>query len=229
MGDDYQSPITEDMDEFGKIIVESLCCNQSLIHSAYDSPEGIADSDLEDEQLRKMPASPLYIQKRDRDFNSSRKHRVSGKPDAKFSFDSEPTLNTFLARNRGNEPGDQFESIVHSVLRFADTSNAGGSILEGNKDHLLNQARSNLTKQESQVESLNSCINELQQQASTQRLELQDAHNGYIGPRREQSRAQEKLSMKEKVLRETQIRNRHEMAEMKRAQDLRVDESLYKN
>ena len=32
------------------------------------------------------------------------------------------------------------------------------------------------------------------------------------------------LSMKEKVLRDTQIRSMHEMGEMKRAQELRVDE-----
>ena len=42
MGDDYQSPITEDMDEFGKNGVESLSYNQSLTHSAYDSAESIA-------------------------------------------------------------------------------------------------------------------------------------------------------------------------------------------
>ena len=100
----------------------------------------------------------------------------------------------------------------------------GRSLLEGNKDHLLNQATSNLMKQESQVESLNSCINELQQQAHAQRLELHDAHHGYIESRREQSRRQEELSMKEKVLRDTQIRNIHEMGEMKRAEELRVDE-----
>ena len=48
--------------------------------------------------------------------SSSREPRVPGKPDAMFSFDSELTPNTFLARNRGNEPGDQFESGVRSVL-----------------------------------------------------------------------------------------------------------------
>ena len=72
--------------------------------------------------------------------SSSREPSISGKPDAMFSFHSEPTLNTFLARNRGNERGDQFESSVHSVFRFAD-----------NKDHLLNQARSELMKQEHPV------------------------------------------------------------------------------
>ena len=154
MGDDCQSPVTEDMHEFGSNGVKSLSYNESLIHSDYDSAEGIAiaDSDLEDGQLRKMLASPLYIQ-------SGARPRVSGKPDAMFSFDSEPTLNTFLARNRGNEPGDQFKSSVHSVFRFAGPSNVGGSILEGNKEHLLNQARSELMKQEHHVGSLNSCIN----------------------------------------------------------------------
>ena len=42
--------------------------------------------------------------------------------------------------------------------------------------------------------------------------------------RRGQFRLQEELSMREKALRETQIRNFHEMGEMKRAQELRVDE-----
>ena len=46
--------------------------------------------------------------------------------------------------------------------------------------------------------SLKSCINELQQRAYAQRLELQDAQHGYIESRREQARPQEELSMKEK-------------------------------
>ena len=65
MGDDCESPITEDMDEFGKIGVEPLSHNQLLIHSDYDSAESIADSDLEDGQLRKMLASPVCIQERE--------------------------------------------------------------------------------------------------------------------------------------------------------------------
>ena len=42
--------------------------------------------------------------------------------------------------------------------------------------------------------------------------------------RREQVRPQEELVMKEKALRDTQIRSTREMGEMKRAQELRVDE-----
>ena len=88
----------------------------------------------------------------------------------------------------------------------------------------LIKVRSELMKREHQVESLDSCVEELQQQAYAQRLELEDAHHGHVESRREQSRLQEESSMKEKPLRETQIRNIHEIGEMKRAQELRVDE-----
>ena len=79
-------------------------------------------------------------------------------------------------------------------------------------------------KQEHKVESLNSCMNELQQHTYAQRLELQDARHGYVESRREQVRQQKELAMKVKELRDTQIRSMHEMEEMKRAQELRVDE-----
>ena len=156
--------------------------------------------------------------------SSSREPRASGKRDAMFSLNSEPTLDTLSVRNKSNEPGNQFENSVHSVFKFADAINVGGSLLEGNKDHLLDQVRSELMKQEREVGSFNKCINESQQQVYAQRLELQDTQHGYVGSRREQVRLQEELSLKEKVLRYTQIRSMHEMGEMKRAQELRVDE-----
>ena len=99
---------------------------------------------------------------------------------------------------------------INSRVLFS--KNAGErSLLEGNKDHLLSQAKSELMKQEHQVGSLNHCISELQQHACAQRLEEQDAQHGYIESRREQVRQQEELSMKEKVLRGTLIRSMHEM------------------
>ena len=56
-----------------------------------------------------------------------------------------------------------------------------------------------------------------------QRLTLQDAQYGFVESRREQVRLQEELSMR-KVLRNTQIRNMHEMGGMKRPHQLRTDE-----
>ena len=110
------------------------------------------------------------------------------------------------------------------MFKYADPSKLGRSLNEGNKDHLLSQAKSGFMRQEHQVGSINNCISELQHKACAQRLELQDAQHGCIEPRREQVRQQEELSVKEKVLRETQIRSMHEMGEMKRAQELRVDD-----
>ena len=105
-------------------------------------------------------------------------------------------------------------------IRFSNPGNVAKSLL----DHLLAEARSELMKREYKVESLNTCISEFQQQTYAHRLELQDAHLGYVESRREQVRLQEELVMKEKALRDTQIRSIHEMGELKRAQDLRVDE-----
>ena len=56
MRNSHQNPIAEDMGEFGKVGAK-LSCFQSKMHSDYDSAESIADSDLEDGELRKMLAS----------------------------------------------------------------------------------------------------------------------------------------------------------------------------
>ena len=89
---------------------------------------------------------------------------------------------------------------------------------------MLAEARSELMKQEYKVESLNTCISELQRQSRSQRLELDDAHLGYVESQKEHVRLQEELVMKEKALRDIQIRSIHEMGELKRAQESRVDE-----
>ena len=93
-----------------------------------------------------------------------------------------------------------------------------------NRDHLLTQARSELAKQEHKVESLDTCIIELQQQTFAQRLELEDAHFGYGESRRAQVRLQEEIVISEKALRDTQIRSIHVIGYLKRAQEVRVDE-----
>ena len=125
--------------------------------------------------------------------------------------------NALFSSERGN-------LIRSSVFRNASPSKLRGSLLNGIKDHLLNQARSDLAKQELLVESLNKCIGELQQRTEEQRLALQDAQYGFVESRRGQVRLQEELSMKEKALQNTQIRNMHEKGEIKRAQELQVEE-----
>ena len=97
-----------------------------------------------------------------------------------------------------------------SVFGNANLSNLSGTLLEGNKDHLLSQARSDLAKGELHVESLNKCIDDLQKRTEVQDGALQEV--------------QEELLRKENALRDTQIRNTHEMEKMKRAQEQQVGE-----
>ena len=52
----------------------------------------------------------------------------------------------------------------------------------------------------------------------------QDVWNEFVESRREQIRLQEELLRKEKALRDTQIRSKHEMGKTKRAQVQQVDE-----
>ena len=130
---------------------------------------------------------------------------------------------------RTHEHGSQVNSLIGRraflrPFRNANQSNLRGSLIEGNKVHLLNQARSELAKQELHVESLNECIGEQQRPTEEQRLALQDAQYGFVECRREQVRLQEELVMKEKALGDAKIRSMNEMGEMKRAQELRVEQ-----
>ena len=71
------------MERFGKVGAE-MSYFQSQMHSDYDSAESIADSDLEDGELRKMLTSPLYVQGRE-DCESSRISTAPEKLAALFS------------------------------------------------------------------------------------------------------------------------------------------------
>ena len=107
--------------------------------------------------------------------HSSDDHRASGTPAALFS-------------QKRNEQRNQ---IWSSVFGNANLSNLSGTLLEGNKDHLLSQARSDLAKRELHVESLNECICDLQKRTEAQSRALQDVQNEFVESRREQTRLQE--------------------------------------
>ena len=183
-------------------------CSTSGLRCTSTSPrKAFADSCLEDGELQKLLASPLYA------------WRASGKTDAMVVQEREVSAQFAQANRKESlrshssegqkalgKPNALFSSeqgnlIRSSVFRNANPSNLRGSLLESNKDHLLNQARSDLAKQELHVESLNKCIGELQRQREEHRLALQDAQHVFVESRREEVRLQEDLSMKEKVLR----------------------------
>ena len=102
-----------------------------------------------------------------------------------------------------------------------------GTLLAGNKDHLLNQARSDLATKEIHVESLNKCTDDLQKPTEVQGRAFQEVQHEFVESRREQARLQEKLTRKENALRDTQIRSMHELERMTRAQVKQVDEMSF--
>ena len=88
---------------------------------------------------------------------------------------------------------------------------------------LIKQDLYELMRQENQVGSLDNCIEELQQQAYAQRLELEDAQHGNIESRQEQA----EWTTTEKVLRKTQIRNVHEMDQRRELKNYEWKNSPY--
>ena len=116
------------------------------------------------------------------------------------------------------EDVNRFLGSNEPFFRFSNQANVAKSLLDGNRDHLLTEARSEIMKQEYKADSLNTCISELQRQTHAQRLELEDAHFGYAESRREHVRLHEQL-----VMRHSDYKfSRH--GDLKRAQELRVDE-----
>ena len=58
----------------------------------------------------------------------------------------------------------------------------------------------------------------------TERVEIDHTTTGYSQSRREQTLLHEELAVRERTLRETRMRGMHEMEDLKRAHELRVDE-----
>ena len=114
-------------------------------------PESFGETDAVVVQEGELSSQLTQAGKESLRSHSSEGQKASGKPDALFS-------------------SEQGNLIRSSVFRNADPSNLRGSLLEGNKDHLLNQARSDLAKQELHAESLNKCIGELQRQTEASRI-----------------------------------------------------------
>ena len=150
----------------------------------------IADSDLEDGGLQKMlsPLKPrklrrkpdaMVVQERER-----KKREVSAQFPQANRKESVRSHSSEGLKASGEQDAlfssEQGNLVRSSVFRNANPSNLRGCLLESNKDHLFNQARSDLAKQELHVETLNQCIGELQRQTEEQRLGLQDAQHGFV-------------------------------------------------
>ena len=110
------------------------------------------------------------------------------------------------------------------LFRFSNLESSIKSFFEEHEDYMLAEATSELRKQECRTDFLDSSVRDLQRQLGSNRLEIGNVNYGYQEPRTEQARLHEELAQRERVLRETQIRSIHEVGELKRAQEMRIDE-----
>ena len=135
------------------------------------------ESDLDDEQIRALLASPLYMQEREANADRSQlyhsvreKNLMSGSSQVPKSMERPVAL--FSTKNRSNQEtyfDRRFSSGHQQVLgnseplfRFSHPDNSANSLLEGNRDHMLAEAKSEILEQECKVDSLNTSIRELQ-------------------------------------------------------------------
>ena len=218
--------------------VKPMFFHRPSMTSTYDSAESIAtlppESDVDDEQIWNMLASPLYLQEREaradqpRVYHSFRENSVSssshfreiaGKPAAVFSHTRRSSQETAFP-----EDINQFKekvklssgSLIRKKLREQFLKNK--EIIYSQKQHLKSWSKN------VKLILLTLCIREFQRQAHSNCLELDSVTCGHEESRTEHGRLHEELVQREKALRETRIRNIHEVEELKRSQEMRIDE-----
>ena len=180
-------------------------------------PSYSCDSELDDELIGKTLSSPLH----------SGARRTS-----------EPETNLSLSWGKFGAISVPFhthkygETLIRTKFRFVSKTEiksrpgkrANQDYPWKQKEQILAEVRSEIQKHELQAESDKRSIQELTGITDSQRMEIDRTFTGCEQSRRDQSLLQEELSERNRALRETRIKSLHEMEELKRVQELRVDE-----
>ena len=98
-------------------------------------------------------------------------------------------------------------------------------LFERQKEQILAEVRTEIQKHEFQTDSDRRSIQELNGISESQRREIDHTIAGDEQLRRDQLLLQEQLSEQNRDLREAHIKSLHDMEELKRDQELRIDES----
>ena len=149
-------------EEHNFILVKPMFFHGPSMTSTYESAESI-ESDWDDEQIRNMLASPLYLQEREasadrsRLYHSSRENSVSssshfresaGKLAAVFSH-KRKSSQEILSDREGVSSGRQPLQVKDEILfRFSGPEEAARLVLEEQRDHPLAEAKTELSRQE---------------------------------------------------------------------------------
>ena len=213
------------------------------ITSTYDSAESIAtlppESDLDDEQIRALLVSPLSLQGREASADRSQVHfsvrenlvscssqvpKSIGKS-RRVAFKRKDIESRNIFRQRRFFLRTSTGSMKQRTsIQISTPENSTKSFLEGHSDSMLAEAKSEGRRHESRADYLDSSVRDLQRQLDSNCLEIYCTNEGYEESRKEQARLHEELAQRKRVLRETQIRSIYEVGELKRAQEMRIDE-----
>ena len=151
-----------------------------------------------------------------------------GKPITLFASKIKSSQEAFSDREDFSSEHQQVLANNEPLFRFSNPENSVKSFLEEHRHYMLAEAKSEVRKHEIRTDYLDSTVRDLQRLDSN-RLEISCTNQGYEESRKEQARLHEELAQRERVLRETQVRSIHEVEELKKAQEMRVDEiSIHK-
>ena len=208
---------------------------QVSIASTCDSAESIAtphpESDLDDGQIRALLASPLYMQEREASadrsqvYHSVRENLVSSSPQVPKSTGKPVAFKKpFPTEGFSSERQQILGNNEPLYFRFSTPEKSIKSSPGNKKSFMLAEAKYEVRKQECRAEFLDRSVRDLQRQLASNRLEIYCTNQGHEESRKEQARLHEELAQRESVLRETQIRSIHEVGELKKVQEMRIDE-----
>ena len=96
--------------------------------------------------------------------------------------------------------------------------------MKDKKEQILSEVRTEIHKHEFQAESDKRSIQKLTGIIDSQRMDIDHTITGCDQSRGDQLLLQEELSEQNRALRETRIKSLHELEELKRVQELRIDE-----
>ena len=166
----------------------------------------------------KALSSPLFIQEREEPANlrqAYHSHEESLLP-----------AQSFFAHTSTERPEDE-PSSSQKRKSGRDMENDRIRILrERQKEQILAEVRTEIQKHEFQADSDRRSVQEVNGTTESQRREIDHTVASDEQLRRDQLLLQEQQSEHNRDLREARIRSLHEMEELKRVQELRVDESF---
>ena len=179
-------------------------------------PSYSCDAELDDEIIGKVLSSPLFIQEREEPANRRQAHHSHE--------ESLLPAQSFFAHTSSVRPVNELSSCQKRTSRREMENERIRILLERQKEQILADFRAEIHKHKFQADSDRRRIQELSGNIESQQREIDHALAGDEQLRRDQLLLQEQLLEQNRDLREAHIKSLHEMEELKRVQELRIDE-----